>query len=190
MHLTQHLTRVLALSANPAPAPSPPGLAQRGQERLPPLQLITPTVCWDTFIPAHRGRIPISQLTAACLPALAINVNHSEQPTPCPSLSFALRRTSEWSWGSEMWNSHSPPRKAQFLVSGHLQDQLHYQPVQLTATYGREGRAFPNSMKKTRGPSGSLALWDLPWVMGWGGIRQLYPLDTVSRPSHSPIHQF
>lgn len=55
--------------------------------------LITPLSA-RTHLFSDTGRIPIAQLMAACLPALAINGNHSEQPTPRPR-SSALRRPSE-----------------------------------------------------------------------------------------------
>lgn len=45
--------------------------------------LITPLSAW-THLFSDTGRIPIAQLMAACLPALAINGNHSEQPPLAP----------------------------------------------------------------------------------------------------------
>lgn len=74
-----------------APLPHLPRTSSGRTASQAPLQLTQ----HHTFILPHRGRFPVSQLIAACLPALAINVNHSEQPAPHPRPCSALRRNSE-----------------------------------------------------------------------------------------------
>lgn len=148
-----------ALSHSPAPAPSPPGPAQGGLQWRTPLQLTHHRHC----LPGHvyyyteEEQYPfLNQLQPTCS---AINVNHPEQPTPRLSPSSACRRTSEWSWGSEMWNSlptptptgrHSPHSVVTYMsspVSNLCDRQQHL---------GKgEGRALPNSVKETRGRQGA-----------------------------------
>lgn len=79
--------------------------------------LITPLSA-RTHLFSDTGRIPVAQLMATCLPALAINGNHSEQPplAPGPPLSSGGPLSDHGVLRCE--GASPPPRQAQTSFSG------------------------------------------------------------------------